>query len=111
VRINGLVTYNSLIGRFGQVPEAEGIPSYQRGRWGQDNGYTFICLESGHLFVLKGSPNSKLQETINELCPNGDGLRVAYFNGESLWLDEVLERISDPYCRFPTARDKNAMTA
>lgn len=114
VRINGLNTYNASTNKDSRVPEPENVPLHQRGCWGYRNGYTLICLESGHMFVRKGSPNSMLRQTIAILCPHGDKLRAPYFKSESLWLNEIMARFTDPYYRFPlhqNAQRAEAITA
>ena len=102
IRINGLNTYDSLSDQEdGQVPNPEQIPKHWLGHWGIDDNYTFICLRSGDLFVLSGEPNSELLNLLTGelgLCPGGSELRVPYFHGESLYIEEIMARVRDPYC-------------
>lgn len=102
VRINDLNTYNPLEcdEKNGRVLSPSRIPNHWRGKWGTDEGYTFICLESGDLFVLDGEPSSELLGLFKEICPRGNGLRVPYFAQEALHARELLARVKDPYCKF-----------
>lgn len=104
VRINGINTYNCLADQEnGRVPSPEEIPKHWCGRWGTDSGYTFICLRTGDLFVLSGEPNSELLKLLEGdmgLCPCGSELRVPYLHEESLFLEELLARVRDPFHAF-----------
>ena len=104
VRINDLNTFNTTLPageEDGRVPSANQVPGHWRGRYGTDNGWTFICLVSGDLLVLHGEPNSETQKLLEEVCLQGDKLRVSYLNGENLYCTEVLARVRDPFCVFP----------
>lgn len=107
VRINSLNTYNALSDDGnGRVPSPEQIPRHWLGHWGTDDNYTFICLRTGDLFVLHGKPNNELLSLLRGhpgLCPGGSELRVPYFHEESLYLEEILARVRDPYCLFNPA--------
>ena len=105
-RINGLRTLNLMADvqeEDGVVPEPEQMPQSWKGRWGEDGGYTFVCLPTGDLFFAELKPDEKLAERLCMMCPNTSQeriesqLRVPYFNGERLYLEEVSLRFVDPY--------------
>ena len=99
-RINGLRTLNIMAdvkNEDGLVPEPDKIPESWIGRWGEDEGHTFVCLPAGDLFYASLKPDEKLANRLNMMCPNGSELRVPYFSGERLYLEEVSLRFIDPY--------------
>lgn len=102
IRINDLNTYNPFPEKGKKednlVPSPSQIPKDWLGKWGSKKDLTWICLESGDLFILGGEPSNELLKLLQEICPNGSALCLQYMIQESLYCREIISRIRDPFC-------------
>ena len=91
VHVTGLKVHGPM---KGQEKEIEAMTKELVGRWDTNNGKVVLVTLDGQVWLGKGLlPN----ELVAELCPNGQGAFVPCSNGETIWLNEILDRLAYPY--------------